>query len=255
MVYTLIGLALAPGVAIMLFIYWRDTNEREPIRHLVTCFVLGMLSVIPAFIAEELLTDNVQNYFESRSVARKLFKAYIVAAAVEELIKFLFCRLYAYPKKDFNEPLDGIVYMVMVAMGFATVENFMYIFGDAKAGLEIGLVRMFLAVPGHACWGVIIGYFMGKAKFESKITERITLMLTGLLLAMLLHGTYDGLLFVQDTDMFKEYTYALTIGALLTVILGYALAYKAIERHQKLGAGLIVTNENIHATDGNNTNS
>ena len=63
MLYTLIALALAPGVAIMLFIYWRDTHDREPMRHLFICLILGMLSVIPAMYIEQLLIRNVQNYF------------------------------------------------------------------------------------------------------------------------------------------------------------------------------------------------
>jgi protease PrsW len=249
MFYTLIGLALAPGIAIMLFIYWRDTHEKEPMRHLLVCLILGMFSVIPALLIERLLTSNVQNYlFQSRSVANSLFKAYVVAAVVEEMIKFSFCRLYAYPKRDFNEPLDGIVYMVMVALGFATVENFMYIFSNTKSGFEIGIVRMFIAVPGHACWGVIIGYFMGQAKFKHVGTKRITVMLTGLLLAMLLHGTYDGLLFLEDTTTFRDYTYLLTLSALATAILSYILAYKAIARHRKLSALSFALNEN--ETDG-----
>ena len=182
-----------------------------------------------------------------------MFKAYIVAAAVEELIKFSFCRLYAYPKKDFNEPLDGIVYMVMVSMGFATVENFMYIFHNTNTGLETGIMRMFFAVPGHACWGIIIGYFMGQAKFKPRLGQRISLMLIGLLVAMLLHGTYDGLLFIKDTDMFREYAYPLVMGSLITVVLGYVLAYKAIQRHCKRSEELLVMNENAPVTDGNST--
>ena len=63
MIYTLTGLALAPGLAIILFIYWRDTHDREPMRHLVICFMLGLLSVIPAMFKEQLLIHNVQNYF------------------------------------------------------------------------------------------------------------------------------------------------------------------------------------------------
>ncbi len=250
MLYSLIALALAPGIAIILFIYWRDKHDREPLKHLIICFVLGMVSVIPALYIEPAIeVYGNENFFDVGSVSDKLFGAFIVAASVEEILKFSFCRIYAYPKKSFNEPLDGIVYMVMVAMGFATIENIGYIFKTPEAGLSIGIMRMFLAVPGHACWGVIIGYFMGLAKFKPSGLKRVTLMLTGLVLAILLHGTYDGLLFLQETDTFRDYGLPLFGGAILTAIAGYLLAFSAIKKHRKVSQQMFVIDKNAPLTD------
>jgi protease PrsW len=244
MLYTLLALALGPGIAIMLYIYWRDNHDREPVKHLIICFLLGLLSIVPAVLIEQWLSGVQVNIFEARSVSGQLFSAYIVAATVEEIVKFAFCRLYAYPKKDFNEPLDGIVYMVMVAMGFATLENVFYIFNDAKGGIGTGVMRMFLAVPGHACWGVIIGYFMGLAKFKQSGIKRVVLMITGLLLAILLHGTYDGLLFIQETDTFQGYALPLFGGAVLTAVVSYLFAFSAIKKHRRLSHEMFVLNKN-----------
>lgn len=245
MAYSLLALALGPGLAIVLYIYWRDKHDREPLKHLVICFVLGMLSVIPAIALEYVLSEMQMRLFAPRSVEGQLFGAFIVAALVEEAVKFLFCRWYAYPKVDFNEPLDGIVYMVMVATGFATIENILYIFSNDKGGVSTGIMRMFLAVPGHACWGVIIGYFMGIAKFKAAAIQRFALMFVGLFVAVLLHGTYDALLFMQETDLLSRYALLLFAGAVLTAILGYVLAFKAIKRHRLLSYQMFVVDKNI----------
>jgi RsiW-degrading membrane proteinase PrsW (M82 family) len=82
-------------------------------------------------------------------------------ALSEELSKFLVVRYFCYPQKRFDEPLDGIVYSVMVSMGFATIENVNYVFTH---GYSTAFVRMFLSVPAHATFGVVMGYFIGKAK-------------------------------------------------------------------------------------------
>ncbi len=245
MLYSLLALAIGPGLAIILYIYWKDQHDREPVRHLLVCFLLGIVSIVPAILLEYGLGDVQKQLFAVRSVNGQLFSAFVVAAAVEETMKFLFCRWYAYPKRDFNEPLDGIVYMVMVATGFATLENIFYIFSSDSGGLSTGIMRMFLAVPGHACWGVIIGYFMGQAKFKALWIQRFGLMLVGLIIAILLHGTYDGLLFLQETDRFSEYGVALFGGAIITALVGYILAFKAIKRHRLLSYQMFVVDKNI----------
>jgi protease PrsW len=253
MLYYLLALALGPGIAIILYIYWRDEHDREPLRHLLVCFLLGLLSILPAFFVELWLSNVQAHLFAARTVSGQLFSAFIVAAAVEEGVKFLACRVYAYPKRDFNEPLDGIVYMVMVATGFATVENFFYIFSSGKGGLSTGFMRMFLAVPGHACWAVIMGYFMGNAKFKPSFLHRTALLLGGLVIAILLHGTYDALLFMQETDLLRAYALPLFGGAILTAVLGYVLAFKAIKRHRLLSYQMFVLDKNAPLTHGNDT--
>jgi RsiW-degrading membrane proteinase PrsW (M82 family) len=67
-----------------------------------------------------------------------------------------------YNNKNFNEPFDGIVYAVIVSMGFATIENIIYVF---QYGFATGILRLFTAVPAHAAFGILMGYFLGKAKF------------------------------------------------------------------------------------------
>ena len=101
-------------------------------------------------------------------------------------------RYYAQPKKDFNEPFDGIIYAVMVSMGFAAVENLFYVL---EGGMDVAVIRAVTAIPAHAVFAILMGYYMGKAKFSP--TKKVRYNLTGLFLAILFHGAYDFFLFIN----------------------------------------------------------
>ena len=129
-------------------------------------------------------------------------------------------RFYAQKNNEFNEPFDGIVYAVMVSMGFAALENILYTF---QYGFGVGVTRAFTAVPAHATFVIIImGYFMGKAKFSN---NRIKFNLLGLLFAILFHGSYDFFLFINFIP-------GIYIGALISLLIGVIFSKKAITRHQ-----------------------
>jgi Predicted membrane protein len=106
-------------------------------------------------------------------------------ALAEEFSKYIIVKYYAQPKGAFNEPYDGIMYAVMVSMGFACTENIMYVL---RGGTEVAILRAFTAVPAHATFAILMGYYMGKAKFSK---QPKLLNLTGLALATLFHGAYD----------------------------------------------------------------
>ncbi len=186
-------LAILPGLVISFLIFQQDKYEKEQALPLILCFALGMLITFPALRIEE-WADGL-GFHESESIWLTLAVALIVVALNEELFKFL--ALYAYPfqQKFFNEPYDGIVYSVMIAMGFATLENLMY---ATQYGLEITLVRAFTAVPAHGVFAIVMGYFVGKAKFEPE--ERVQHLLRGLLIATLFHGVYDFFILQQMSD-------------------------------------------------------
>ena len=128
-------------------------------------------------------------------------------------------RFYAQKNNEFNEPFDGIVYAVMVSMGFAALENILYTF---QYGFGVGVTRAFTAVPAHATFVIIMGYFMGKAKFSN---NRIKFNLLGLLFATLFHGSYDFFLFINFIP-------GIYIGALILLLIGVIFSKKAITRHQ-----------------------
>lgn len=226
----LIALAIAPGLAICLFIFYRDAYNREPKRNLIAAFLLGAVTIIPAIFIERALEVS-GNSFGSIALS-----AFLVVALTEELGKFAVLRLYAYSRKSFDEPLDGIVYGVMISMGFATFENIFYVLNASQygQGYQVAFLRMFLSVPAHATFGVVMGYFAGKAKFDPTHAQR--LLFLGLFWAVFFHGIYDFCLFLQGTPDVKEYIadWLLFLSAIASFIVALRLSLKHINLHRRL---------------------
>jgi RsiW-degrading membrane proteinase PrsW (M82 family) len=220
----LIALALAPGAYLSFIIYGKDKYEPEPKKLILCAFLLGSLAVIPAGILEtsaRVVLGLPAHWTEKLNILPAAAMAFIVAAATEEFSKFLVLRYWAFAQKDFNEPFDGIVYGAFIGLGFATFENVAYVL---RYGFGTGVIRMFTAVPNHYALGVILGYYVGKAKFDSEQSRAI--MGRGLLFVILLHGAYD--FFIMQNR------FPALIGLTL-VVLGWALklARRAIEELQE----------------------
>ncbi len=226
-----IALAIAPGLAICLFIFYRDAYNREPRLNMIVSFFLGVLSTIPAFFIERYFYDQFNN-----SIAGMAVKAFIVVALTEEACKFAALRFYSYRQKSFDEPLDGIVYAVMVSMGFATLENILYVTSSAAEGrgYQVALLRMFLSVPAHATFAVLMGYHVGRAKFNP--ARKTALMVLGLFWATFFHGTYDVFLFWQQSPSMEDYIsdILLFLGAIVSFIVALRLSWKLIYKHRVL---------------------
>lgn len=227
-----IALALAPGIAICLYIFYTDIYNREPRINLVMSFIYGGLAILPAVWFESSFTDRVID----GSIGAVAFFSYLIVAFSEEFSKFIGLRFYAYKQKSFDEPLDGIVYSVMVGMGFATVENLLYVlkYAEMGRGLEVGITRMFLSVPAHGTFAVVMGYFAGKAKFSKG--RSTALLITGLIGAIFFHGTFDFFLFVRDYSYAgKDFSEALLGGgAIISFIVSLVLSRKLIRRQRNL---------------------
>jgi protease PrsW len=233
--FELLGIALAPGFAIMLYIYLKDKHEREPLSLLALSFLFGVCSTLItlgiSFPIDFLIT------LKDNDVVHQFYDAFFKVAPVEEFSKFLFVRFVLYPNKNFNEPFDGIVYAVMVSMGFATFENLFYVY---SYGFETGILRMFTAVPAHATFGVIMGYFLGIGKFRKH--HRLYFSLFALLGATFFHGAYDYFWFIADAT--GVWT-GIWMGAIVSLVVGLILSRKAIRLHQQASPFI----ETVIATD------
>lgn len=214
----LLALAIAPGIAIILFVYFNDKYEKEPVTFLFKNFLFGILSAAVAIVISLALGEFY--IVEDYNVFDKFIEAFIIVAMAEELGKYIFLKRIAFKSPHFNEPYDGIVYSVMISMGFATIENIMYSF---TGGFGTALIRMFTAVPAHATFAIIMGYFVGLAKFKKSKT---LLSVIGLLGAIVLHGTYDFFLFISFIP-------GLYIGAFISLGISIYLSLRAIRVHQK----------------------
>ncbi len=183
----LLVLSLAPVFIIAGYIYFRDKYEREPFRLLVLALVLGALTVIPITFVEGFL-DSFTGLFYGLFAA--VWKAFAVAAFTEESFKFLALYLLIWKNPEFNDKYDGIVYAVFISLGFAAVENVLYVMGN---GVYTGITRAVTAVPAHALFGITMGFYFGMAKFYPK--KQAQLKQKALLVPIILHGLYDFILF------------------------------------------------------------
>lgn len=215
----LILYALAPVAVVIFYIYLKDKYEKEPKRLLIISFLLGAIVSIIITTLLYGLFDVAVPLTNEESVIQQFVQAFFVVGFTEELSKYIIVLFFAQRHKEFNEPFDGIVYAVMVSMGFAATENIFYVLEN---GVPTAVLRAFTAIPAHATFGILMGYFMGKAKFSN---NKIKLNLMGLGLAILFHGAYDFFLFIQFIP-------GIWIGAFVSLAIGLLLSRKAIKRHQ-----------------------
>ncbi|MDG2350820.1 MAG: PrsW family glutamic-type intramembrane protease [Flavobacteriaceae bacterium] len=213
--------ALAPVATIIIYIYVKDLYEKESKRMLAYAFLLGGIVSIIITTLLYLIFDYILPSPDNSNIWQQFVKAFFTVALIEEFSKYVMVLGFLQPKTWFNEPFDGIVYAVMVSMGFAAVENVMYVL---QGGMDVALVRAFSAVPAHATFGIIMGFFMGKAKFSK---NRIMWNFTGLMSAILFHGAYDFFLFINFIP-------GISIGAFISLIIGIILSKRAIKLHQDI---------------------
>ena len=181
--------SLAPVVIILLYIYFRDKYEKEPIRLLIKTLVSGAVIVVPVILVGRLLLSIMPSM---GTVASAAYHAFLVAGFTEEIFKFLALYLLIWKSPSFNEKFDGIVYAVFVSLGFAAVENVMYVL---DGGYHTAIVRAITAVPAHALFGITMGYYFGIAHMYSEL--RKSYLLRALLIPIVLHGIYDFILMVE----------------------------------------------------------
>ncbi|WMJ79003.1 PrsW family intramembrane metalloprotease [Sedimentibacter sp. LTW-03] len=182
--------AITPGLALGLIIYWFDRHDREPLRVLMKVFFMGVVSVVPTVLIENLLSSF--NFFPG--ILGAAYTAFIIAGLTEEFMKRKVVLKYVYYNPVFDEKLDGIVYCVMSALGFATIENIMYVvfrFSDIES---IGLYRAVLSVPAHMLFAITMGYYLSLAKFSATPENSRYYFKKSLTVPVVLHGIFDFIL-------------------------------------------------------------
>ena len=182
-------ITILPSLAILFYFIYSD-KFKEPRKIIIITFLLGVLITIPAGY----LNHYVMESFENNSrVNNALIGGFFAGGLVEESLKFLVFYFYVLKEKAFNEPMDAIVYGVVVSLGFATLENYDYVFRIAEeyevSPLDMAITRAFTAVPMHALCGVIMGFYFGMYAFVSG-GKNLSL---ALIVPYIFHGTYNFL--------------------------------------------------------------
>lgn len=184
--FILLTVAIAPGLALFSFFYLRKQIAKEPSRTLFHTFIYGAIMTFPILF--------VQHVFEEESVfASSFIRNVIFTSGLEEFFKWLILLLAIFRHVDFEDAYDGILYGASVSLGFATVENILYLL---TYGTDIAFLRALLPVSSHALFGVVMGYYIGRAKFAVEANKRLFLFLA-FLAPYGLHFIYNGILAIN----------------------------------------------------------
>ncbi len=188
--------AIVPSVILCYVVYKMDVIEKEPMSMLLRLFFLGVLITVPAAFVETTIISatnyQVTDYFSA------FVMSFFVIALVEEAYKFLILYLGTWKNRNFNHIYDAIVYAAFVSLGFATLENILYVYQN---GAATALLRAFVSVPAHAFYAVASGYYLGLAKLNQSIGahgKSVYLRILSFVVPVILHGIFDFLLFINN---------------------------------------------------------
>lgn len=216
-------LAVLPIGLIIWLIFKLDKFEKESVWQLWLVFLIGGLTTLPIFFWQGWFATT--HFEDPTSLWRTIVTSFLVVSLSEEIVKGLAVFAYPFRQNFLNDRMDGIVYGVVTAMGFAAVENIFYAY---QFGLPNVLVRALTAVPAHAAFGAITGYYFGLAKFNEE--KKWIYIFRGMLIAVGLHGLYDFFI-IQG---FNE---NLMGGALVVLAFSIYLSIEMIRLHLKHSKG------------------
>lgn len=222
--------ALIPPLFLMGIIYKQDLVESEPAGLLIQTFLLGCL--VPVFVLLVDLPFSILISFFGSGILYHAAHYFIKVALVEEAGKWIMLRLRIWNNKEFNYRFDGIVYSVTVSLGFAAIENLLYVF---NYGFSTGILRAVTAIPAHTMFAIFMGYYMGEAKYYTVLRKPALAKsnkIKSLLVPVLLHGSYDFIATINSplfTILFWGFVIVTDIVAIHRVT-DYARHDKAIAR-------------------------
>ena len=201
--------AAAFPVVILLYMIYQKDHEKEPLSLLLKCFIGGCFSVILSLAITYPFTLLI-DYFPGDFLS-SFHASFFEAGIPEELAKYSVLYFFVWKSKELNHHYDGIVYAVFVSLGFALIENILYVL---EGGMSVAIARAVLSVPGHGLDAVLMGYYFSLARFHHG-KQRHLYIAKALLLPIIFHGGYDFLLFYMGVESINGYV-------LLSLIVAFA---------------------------------
>lgn len=231
----LLVLSVLPSVILGIYIYKKDKVEKEPFGYLAKLFGFGVLSTFVAMIVESIAAELLELFGISQtgSIISIFLYVLIGIAAIEEGVKWGIFKLFAWKSEHFSHLYDAIVYSVFISLGFATFENILYVLSN---GLGVALLRAVLSVPGHAFFGVFMGYYLGLSKKQEVDGAKKTDLAWSYIIPVLLHTIFDFLLFCGSGIALIIY--------IIFIICLYIFAFVTVHKKSKTDQGLGITNNN-----------
>nr|MBR1739770.1 PrsW family intramembrane metalloprotease [Ruminococcus sp.] len=198
----LLLLSVLPTVIIFIIVIKNARARREPFRKVLRVFLTSVAAAIPAGIINELGMSIETRIFRSNGYAAAGFlyefcKVFFIVGINEEFWKYITFKSTIFGDRDFDNTYDGIIYGAASALGFATIENIMYV---SEGGLTTALLRAVTSIPLHAVTGIYMGYYFGIAKYKryNNVQEDKNPQHRALILSMVMHGTYDFFAFASS---------------------------------------------------------
>ena len=230
----LLAISIAPVVFFGYLIYKQDF-DKEPTSILVKLFICGVFSIFITLFITWILGLIIPFFAydsEKLDVIELIPYVFIGVALIEEFSKWIFVYKLEYNDQEFNHLYDGIVYAAFVSLGFACFENILYVM---QGGVGTAIGRAFLAIPGHLCDGIMMGYYLSMAKLalvnNNKSLSKRNLILS-LAVPTIAHGIYDYLLFASSA-VSEQIGMIFLLAFFVFVIFFFILAYKKVKQLAK----------------------
>lgn len=178
--------SLVPTLLLVGFVLYTDRKSREPSKNIIICLLSGILTVALAGYLEEL----VMPYFSNSVILTYVW------GFIEELSKIAIFFLFIFDNKHYDDIYDGVVYMTLIALSFAGLENIMYAFSEntVSESISLALMRDFTTIPLHVICGIVIGYFVSLGNFSKDKAKKYINFLLAIFIPSLIHGTYNNLM-------------------------------------------------------------
>ena len=184
-------LSILPSIILLVVVWKGDRYEKEPHGLLIKLFLLGSLTTISAFIIEFLFENVILSFMNQQGILFALIDNFLVVAVAEEAGKYFVLKKVTWKHPAFNFTFDAVVYAVAVSLGFATLENILYLIDGS---VFLALSRALFSVPGHFIDALYMGYYYGLARFSDAYNDdrltKINLRLA-FWVPVLIHGFYD----------------------------------------------------------------
>ena len=211
----LIFLAVLPVVLLCIYVYKKD-KHKEPLSLLMKLFAFGILVSIPVVIVEMIVEGMFKN-IGINNFYILFFHTFLTVGLIEEGYKWLIVKKFGYNNNEFDEYYDVLVYSVFVSLGFAFIENILYVL-TSDTGIATAIMRAIFSVPGHTCFAIVMGYYMAEAKSNFKnINKANNLLLLSIIIPTSIHTLFDSFLFA--TEQFHSLFFGLFIVFYFVMIL------------------------------------
>lgn len=209
-----LSILISPILAIVILSYLKKYYGKSRFKVLLNSFFLGGLAVVIPLgfqlIANEMGYDNIKN------LKRILFYSFILIGFFSELGKFLILRYYVYPKEKFDGPSDGIIFSIVIALGFSIVANILYVFDIFdSANLNPTIAHAYTSGLANIFFAIVMGFFIGMAKLGHNSFLNTT---GGLASAVLFHGLYDFCLITRDYKLLSVVTFGFLFLSILLIL-------------------------------------